>query len=96
MEAFYSFATYFVSDVYVTLEGKWNVAYGSKKSKKYHASLSIAKRYCSKNPNCFGIMDHYGRSQYSIGFPIELRQHGSYYIHKKENIPGNSNLSIIV
>ena len=93
MEAFYSFATYFELDAYVTLEGTFYVAYGSK---KYHASLSIAKRYCSKNANCFGVMDHDDKSQYSIEFPIELRQYGYSYVHKKENVSGNFHLSMIV
>ena len=63
----------------------FKVDYGSK---KYHSSLSIAKRYCSKTNNCFGIWEYYD-ADYSIGFPIELRQHGSGKIHKKEHIIGN-------
>ena len=87
-EAFYSFAIYFILDVYVKLEGKWDVEYGSN---KYHATLMMAKRYCSKTANCFGIREFPNGYKHSIEYPIELRQRqqGLYYIHKKEHIAGN-------
>ena len=88
MEAFYSLAIHFVLDVYMKLDGKLDIDYGSE---KFHSTLMMAKRYCSKTANCFGVIE-----ETSFNFPIELRQQGMWNIHKKETISGNLHLSIII
>ena len=81
-------------DVYVKLEGRWNYDSGSRKK---HSSLNMAKRFCSKTANCFGISVYPGVWIKSIDFPIALSQYedSDDYIHIKENILGNFHLSIV-
>ena len=94
LEGFFLFAIYFLA-VYEKLEGKWHFDYESRK--KFHSSLGMAKMYCSKKANCFGIrVSSSGNFVYSIYFPIELRQPGDSDIHRKENKLGNFHLSIKV
>lgn len=94
MKAFYSLSIGSVLDVYVRLEGNWNVDFGTSGSLQYHSSLNMAKRYCTNTENCFGIREISG-DVLSIEFPVQLRQQGVWYIHKKANISGNFHLSII-
>ena len=102
MGASYSFASYFVLDVYAKLEGTWEVFSGSERkhsSQSLSESFSLAKRFCSITANCFGVKVEFGGVPYSIEFPIELRPNDSkdsFYVHKKENILGNFLSSIIV
>ena len=87
-------------DVYVKMEGVWDVAYGSRKK---HSSVTLAKRYCTRSADCFGVMGIGYRMGIagetdSITFPIQLKRkefyvgHSYTTIHKKEKISGNLNL----
>ena len=75
------------------LDGKWEIA--GMGSDIRHSSLLKAKRHCSNEGKCFGIMVHASFGDvYLMNFPIRLRQIGNIYynykhFHKKENVLGN-------
>ena len=86
------FSIFFV-DEYSKLDGEWSILDGeSGGSEKPHNTLLNAQIYCSKDPNCFGVMvsTSYG-SAFSNRFPIiaTIKNDGERYIYKKLNCLGS-------
>ena len=87
------FSIFFV-DEYSKLDGEWSIQLRG--SEKPHNTLLNAQIYCSKDPNCFGVMvSTSSGSAFSNRFPIIAinAENGirddRWYIYKKLNCLGS-------
>ena len=81
---------YLFVDEYSKLDGEWSIQLRG--SEKPHNTLLNAQIYCSKDPNCFGVMvSTSSGSAFSNRFPIiaTIKNDGEWYIYRKLNYLGS-------
>ena len=71
------------------MDGTWKF---SAEFVRYYSSFTIAKNFCLKDENCFGVTIATSGSGdvYSIQYPVLLRMEGDWYMYRKENDLGIS------